>query len=179
MKTRNISLLLVVPLALAVSSCCCQRKCGKTETAQQKTTGEIVEKNGTVVNATARIDDQTTWILRSMKAKRVTYAQGQEYATLHFNPEAGLLGGSTCVNRFNANYTLTPASQDDASQGTLDIGPLMSTKMAGPNDFMMLENAYMNLLDKVDGYEVGEYELKLMQGDKVVLTFEKGDKEAE
>lgn len=162
---------LLLALTLLTGACACHHRHCANSTACQTEQKEIVQKDGLVVNATAKIDGQATWILRSMKTKRVSYAKEQEPATLHFNPEAGLISGCAGVNRFNANYTITPAA--DSSRGTLSLGPLMSTKMAGPNDFMVLENTYMSLLDKADSYQVDAYELRLFQGNTLLLLFEK------
>jgi heat shock protein HslJ len=55
--------------------------------------------------------------------------------------------------------------------GTMEIGPLATTRMAGPADAMQAENAYLALLDTVKGYSVSEAELDLLAGDNVVLTY--------
>lgn len=172
-------LYILIILSLVTGACSSLNKSKKSDSLKQEQPDEIVQKNGVVVNATARLSDQTTWVLRSMKAKHVAYAKGQRPATLHFNPEAGLVSGSTGVNRFSAGYVVSTIDDgiapDNESHGSLTFGEIICTKIAGPDDFMTLESSYLSLLRKVDGFQVGEYELKLMQGDNVILSFEKSN----
>ncbi len=168
MKKSNFTLaaILMLMATLLMGACCCHKK----------NTKENVTGNGTVVNATATLD-QGTWVLRTLRNKKVDYAKDQSPVTLFFNPEANLLGGHSGVNRYNGSYAITIYSNGDVksdnSQAGLKIGDLISTKMAGPNEWMQLEDSYLNTLSKVDNYQVSAYELLLRQGEKVLLVFDR------
>ncbi len=156
---------------LLLGACCCNKKAMK-----ENSTETTITNNGAVVNATATLD-QGTWVLKSMRNKKVTYAKDQSPVTLFFNPEANLLGGHSGVNRYNGSYSIVAYGdgtvKNSDSQAGLKIGDLLSTKMAGPTEWMQLEDSYLATLSKVDNYQVSAYELLLRQGEKILLTFER------
>jgi len=83
--------------------------------------------------------------------------------TITFEEES--VGGQAPVNSWSADYTATPA-------GGLELGPIASTLMAGPDEAMRAEEAYFALLEQVDGYTTVEAgELYLFDGQAQVLTF--------
>lgn len=123
-------------------------------------------KDTVVINAKPQLEEGTVWNLVSVKAKQIVYEPNQLPATIQFNPESGVLNGSAGCNHFYANYK-------DHGDGTMEISELTSTKMACPEPFMKIERTYLPVLSKVDGYRVGEYTLELLQGEKVVLSYEK------
>jgi len=61
----------------------------------------------------------------------------------------------------------------DLGNGKLALSEVSSTKMACPEPFMKVERLYLPVLNKVNGYKLGEYTLELLQGNAVVLTYEK------
>jgi heat shock protein HslJ len=65
----------------------------------------------------------------------------------------GTVSGNGGVNQYNATYT--------ASDGTIKVGPVTSTKMAGPEDLMAQETAYLAALEKATVYA--------MEGDIMTL----------
>ncbi len=157
---------LMLCTTLLLSACCCNKKATKENN---------VTENGTVVNATATLEG--TWTLNSMRNKKVTYAKDQSPITLFFNAEASLLGGHSGVNRYNGSYAIVTYGngtvKNSDSHAGLKIGDLISTKMAGPNEWMQLEDSYLSTLSKIDNYQVSAYELLLRQGDKVLLIYER------
>jgi heat shock protein HslJ len=75
--------------------------------------------------------------------------------------------GFSGVNQYGGPYT----AKDD---GTLEIGELASTMMAGPEPLMKAEQAYLELLKGCDGYQVEGDTLTLLTGEKSEsLVYEK------
>lgn len=74
--------------------------------------------------------------------------------------------GFSGVNRYMGTFTSDPS-------GTLDFGPMASTMMAGPQDAMDAEQAYLAALDTVTGYAVNGAELNLFNGDQLLLVYTK------
>ncbi len=173
MKQIRITLATALMLSATclLGACCCNKKAMK-----ENSTETTITDNGAVVNATATLD-QGTWVLKSMRNKKVSYAKDQSPITLFFNPETNLLGGHSGVNRYNGSYAIATYGdgtvKNTDSQAGLKIGDLLSTKMAGPSEWMQLEDSYLSTLNKVDNYQVSAYELLLRQGDKILLTYER------
>lgn len=163
--------------AALLLSCSSAKTSPSTGTAlPDKASTTLVTHSGTVVNAEPRLSDMDTWTLCYMKAKRVHYEKGQPVATLHFNPEANTVSGFSGVNHFSAGYSIILPVQDGKEQhelGTLSIGDIITTKVAGPDDYMTLERTFISLLAKVNAFHVTEYDLELLQDDKVILKLEK------
>jgi heat shock protein HslJ len=67
--------------------------------------------------------------------------------------EDGTLSGSAGVNTYNASYT--------TSDGTIEIGPVATTKMAGPQDLLDQEQQYLAALDRATTYTVRGDSLEL------------------
>lgn len=84
--------------------------------------------------------------------------------TANFDGET--LGGFSGVNQYGGPYT----AGDD---GSLEIGELASTMMAGPEPLMDAEQAYLELLRGCDGWAVDGDKLTLSTGDSETLAYEK------
>ncbi len=106
------------------------------------------------------------WVLSTMNGRKVKYVEGQEYATLSVNPEAGTVSGCNGCNRFFGTFK-------DLGKGKMIVAGIGSTKMACPEAFHKVESSFMQLLRKCDGYRLDAYTLELLQGDKVLLVFDK------
>jgi heat shock protein HslJ len=76
------------------------------------------------------------------------------------------VAGFSGVNRYMGTFTY-------GTEGTLDFGPLASTMMAGPQDAMDAEQAYLAALDTVTDYSVNGAELNLFQDDQLLLVYTK------
>lgn len=74
------------------------------------------------------------------------------------------LSGNSSVNTYGGGYT---SSED----GSLQIGPLRSTLMAGEPDAMTLEQEYLAALQSVFGYTIADGTLTLFGAADQVLTF--------
>lgn len=108
----------------------------------------------------------TEWQLSSYSdGNAVVSGQDINTVTLKFDHN-GNLAGFSGVNTYFGSYKLV---------GTIiSIGPLASTKMAGPEPLMALETVYLNLLESVTGVILTCDSLSLTDKDgKVVLVFGK------
>jgi len=75
--------------------------------------------------------------------------------------EASGFGG---VNNYMTSFTSGP-------EGDLNFGEIASTKMAGAEDAMQAETAYLAALATVTGYTVSGNELDLFAGEQEILTY--------
>ncbi|MBO7489341.1 MAG: META domain-containing protein [Bacteroidales bacterium] len=120
----------------------------------------------TVVNVRPEFNAEEVWQLGEMKGKEVVFLEGQKKITIQINPEAGTFSGCSGCNRYFGNFK-------DLGDGKMVLSDFNGTKMACPEAFHKMENNYMQLLQRCDGFNLSEYSLELMQGEKVLLTFEK------
>lgn len=74
------------------------------------------------------------------------------------------VSGRAGVNTFAGGYTSTP-------DGALDIGDLATTQMAGPEEAMRVEAAYLSALRAADGFSVDGETLTLSRGGDDVLVY--------
>lgn len=75
------------------------------------------------------------------------------------------VSGTSGVNRYRGGVTI-------GSEGTLEVGPLISTLMAGPDDAMAAEHTFLTLLAKATGYTVSDGTLVLTdKAGTALLTF--------
>jgi heat shock protein HslJ len=81
----------------------------------------------------------------------------------------GRVSGKSAVNSYSGPVTVS------ASSSSIDVGPLMSTRMAGPPDAMRAENAFHTLLSSVTSWHVSGKKLTLKDGSgNEVLLFREG-----
>ena len=76
--------------------------------------------------------------------------------TLEFVDDKSV-AGSGGVNQFNGGYT--------ATEDTIEIGPLATTKMMGPEDLMAQEQAYIAALEAAASWEVANGLLTMRDAD--------------
>jgi heat shock protein HslJ len=74
------------------------------------------------------------------------------------------LSGSSGVNTYFGGYT-------SSSDGSLQIGALASTEMAGDPDAMALEQEYLTALQSIFGYTIADGTLTLVGAADQVLTY--------
>ena len=121
-------------------------------------------------------DEKTVLVFREIKLENTSwsltfYNDGlavvsvdepmQEKITLGFGGGQQLFGNAT-VNSFASNYEAT----DD---GELSFGSIITTRMAGPSELMELEAKIIDLLSKVEAYEVSGKNLTLKDGNGTTL----------
>jgi heat shock protein HslJ len=105
----------------------------------------------------------TTWSLKSSSAEAIDL--GQFGITADFAD--AVMSGKAPINQYNASYTL------DGEQFTL--GPIATTRMAGPDKDMAAEAAYLAQLGKVTAFHLEGNELQLLVGEEPVLEYEARD----
>lgn len=106
------------------------------------------------------------WALEWMQGKEVDeikFTRG--VPTLEIFVVDGRVQGQNGCNQIHGPLAI--------SKEALEFGPLISTRMACNDDGF--EQAFMSLLEKPLGYEVGEGKLTLSQGGREVLRFKKVD----
>ena len=120
----------------------------------------------TVVNAHPEFNAEEVWQLGEMRGKAVVLSEGQKKVTIQINTEAGTFSGCSGCNRYFGTFK-------DMGNGKMKLSDFNGTKMFCPEAFHKVENNYMQLLHRCDGYRLSEYTLELLQDDKVLLSFEK------
>jgi heat shock protein HslJ len=58
--------------------------------------------------------------------------------------------------------------------GSVILGQLVSTKMAGPPERMELESNFSKIMASVDGFHINGNQLQLLSGGRVVAEFRTG-----
>lgn len=90
---------------------------------------------------------------------------GQFEITASFDDK--MISGKSAVNQYNGTYELT----DDWK---ITFGPMMSTKMAGPEEDMRAESNYINLLSSVKRCKIEGGQLLMMdENGNQLLIFSK------
>jgi predicted amidohydrolase YtcJ/heat shock protein HslJ len=103
------------------------------------------------------------WVLVSLNGKPVAT---DKPPTMKF--ERGKLAIFGGVNRMSGSYALI-------DNGSVILGQLVSTKMAGPPELMELERNFSKIMASVSGFHVNGNELQLLSSDSVVAEFRTGE----
>ena len=119
-----------------------------------------------------KLDVNIVWTLKVLKNKIMAFGENDRIVTINFNPEAGKVSGCAGCNTYFGNYS-------EPKQGKLQFEPIIATKMACPQPMMETEHSYLSTLRKVNGYNITDGLLNLLQDENVVLTFEKQEQKAE
>lgn len=69
----------------------------------------------------------------------------------------GTIAGNSAVNRYSGPYTT-------GSRNAFAVGPLVATRMAGPEGAMRAESAYLALLGEARSYKLSGPQLTLLDG---------------
>jgi predicted amidohydrolase YtcJ len=102
------------------------------------------------------------WTLVSLSGHRVVI---ETPPTIKF--ERGKLAIFGGVNRMSGSYALI-------DNGSVILGQLVSTKMAGPPERMELESNFSKIMASVDGFHINGNQLQLLSGGRVVAEFRTG-----
>jgi heat shock protein HslJ len=120
------------------------------------TTLKLYDKDGAELLAYAKEESTLTesWVVVGLNngKEAVTGTIAGSELTAVF-AEDGTLSGNAGVNTYRATYT--------TSDGTIEIGPVATTKMAGPQDLMDQEQQYPAALDRATTYTVRGDSLEL------------------
>ncbi len=102
------------------------------------------------------------WKLVSMEGVPASAIEsGEDAFTLLFSADDMSVGGRTDCNLFFGNY--------EAIDGTMAFGEMGMTRMACPD--MEYEEAFMRMLESVDGFTIEGEHLSLLSGEQVLATF--------
>lgn len=151
---------LIALAALSLSLAACAQPEGVSAVGDDAGGGDqpVASDPITPVGGDLRIGEP--WFLVGASVSSVPMPEG---VVLTF--EADRVGGRAPVNSWSAQYSASAA-------GALEFGPIASTRMAGPEEAMRAEDAYLALLEGVDGYTTVESgELYLFDDQMDVLTF--------
>jgi heat shock protein HslJ len=102
----------------------------------------------------------TEWTLVELAGEPVETGADLQAPTLVLDLEEARAAGSGGVNRFGGSFAL--------AEGELRFGPLMTTRMAGPEDAMQREQAFLAALERVTSYELDGRTLTLLAKDEAV-----------
>ena len=109
----------------------------------------------------------THWTLVSVEGAEGLKPMREAY--IQFDAEKSAAYGCSGCNRMTGKFTL------DGKK--LHIGPMAGTRMACDEASMKLEQAIHQALIKVDGYKINGNQLQLLQGEKVLASFQVGSPE--
>jgi heat shock protein HslJ len=132
---------------------------GNFGTAQKKLWEWKPPARGKAVDAMA----EGPWMLVKLNGKPV---DGRDIS-LEFDAKARRAAGSTGVNRWSGGYQLSGQS--------LEFGPLITTRRAGPPEAMQLEREFTQALENVTEIAHEGERLVLSDGDKARLVFERSN----
>ncbi len=103
----------------------------------------------------------TEWRLVELVGKSLEPSGDGREPSLVFDLEESRVSGSAGVNRLMGTFVL--------AEGELRFGPLATTLMAGPEDAMEREHAFLDALARVDGYALDGRSLDLLAGEEIVV----------
>ena len=105
----------------------------------------------------------TSWKLVDISDKKMRkiLATNEIRITLNFSEDR--IHGDSGINNYFSNYVIT--------SDNIVIGPISSTKMAGPNNFMKLENRYLSILQDSKKIKLDNNSLTFMTAQGKTLTF--------
>jgi putative lipoprotein len=108
----------------------------------------------------------TLWILDTLGGEAAATGAGGNPVDLQFSAEDQRAGGFSGCNRYTGGYSRDGASQHGAPLG---FGQMASTMMACPEGDE-LEQAYLQMLGRVDAFRLEGSTLSLLQGPEVLAT---------
>ncbi len=106
-----------------------------------------------------------TWVLKSIKAKKINSSDDNRVVYIQFNTEAKSINGYAGCNRFFGTY-------EEPQPGKLNFSAMGATKMACPEHEMEIEDLFLASLNRVNGYKIEGNTLELLQNETVLMTFE-------
>ncbi len=106
----------------------------------------------------------TEWTLVELGSAPVEADEGGRQPSIALDLEESRIAASGGVNRITGAFAL--------AEDELRFGPLATTLMAGPDEAMARERAFLDALARVTGYRLEGGSLTLLAGDEVVARFE-------
>jgi heat shock protein HslJ len=102
----------------------------------------------------------TGWVLVELDGEPIEIAPEEIQPTIVLDLEESRVSGSGGVNRVTGTFAL--------SESELRFGPLATTRMAGPEHAMRLEERFVAALGRVTSYELDGATLTLLAEDEAV-----------
>jgi heat shock protein HslJ len=115
------------------------------------------------VDASSRSLTERTWSLMALDGAQVTVPAERARPSLMFDAKTNRASGMAGVNRFSGPYTV--------GAGTIKLGPLMATKMAGPPELNELETRFLRALERATTWRTNRGELELLSSEQVLARF--------
>ncbi|HYI75612.1 MAG TPA: META domain-containing protein [Gaiellaceae bacterium] len=106
----------------------------------------------------------TEWALVELDGEPVAIGSDELAPGLALDLEESRVSGSGGVNRFTGTFSM--------SENELRFGPLASTRMAGPEDAMRLEDAFFAALARVTSHQLEGRALTLLADGEPVVRLE-------
>ncbi len=131
-KTQGIYLVFFLVLILGIGAGCSAPDTGKKDTKIRITADNLEKICG------------VQWIVKEMTTDGVTMELTQEPPFVQFEI-SGKLAGFASVNRFFGSLKID-------AKGKIEVTPLGATMMAGPEDQMAQEMAFLKTFQKIDGF---------------------------
>ncbi|RME72947.1 MAG: META domain-containing protein [Verrucomicrobia bacterium] len=135
-------------------------ECGRERAEPSDTASSIGRPEAGRAAETPRINS-TTWQLIELEGAAVSAGSGLPLPSCAIDEAAGRIAGHGGVNTFSG----TIRREDD---GRIRIGPIATTRMAGPAEAMRIENAFLGVLERVDQLRVRDGVLELVGNGRVL-----------
>jgi heat shock protein HslJ len=103
----------------------------------------------------------TEWTLADLDGAPVEVGEDALVPSLVLDLEEARVTGSGGVNRLTGRFVL--------SEDELRFGPLATTRMAGSEEAMRREHAFLDALARVTSYELDDRTLTLLADDEAVV----------
>jgi heat shock protein HslJ len=103
----------------------------------------------------------TEWALMELDGEPVEIGPDEIVPSLVLDLEESHVSGSGGVNRLTGTFAL--------NEDELRFGPLATTRMAGPEEAMEREQAFLAALERVTSYELDGRTLTLLAGDAPIV----------
>jgi heat shock protein HslJ len=102
----------------------------------------------------------TEWTLVELAGNPVADEGGTRRPTLALDLEESRVSGSGGVNRIAGAFVL--------GEDELRFGPMMATRMAGPEQALQREQVFLDALGRVDSFELEGRTLTLLAGGEAI-----------
>jgi putative lipoprotein len=149
MTLTKLSLSIAILVLTALANCC--------------PAGEVTSADGDTDSQTSMKIQDISWTLVALNGESFTHGERRKAPTLRLDSAAGTAAGTTGVNQFTGDYEIDGPS--------LKFAPAAVTRRAGFPEAMELETRYLEMLSKVDAWQVSDGKLELMAATEVVASF--------
>jgi heat shock protein HslJ len=159
MTASKIMQVLALGVALIAAGACTATVGRDSEPGGPPTSSSAVEKG----DAKSLEAVERNWSLVAIDGDPVAVSAERSRPSLAFDSKAGRVSGMAGVNRFGGPYVIGP--------GTLKLGPLMATKMAGSPELNELETRFLRTLERATAWRINGSELELLNGEQILARF--------